>query len=101
VYWQSDRPPATRFATTEFLTGQSGGRPADLAGMQYAAPGAWADFTADLAAHPPALILDLTPANIRNDRAEAPARFPRFGRYLHREYRPVATIDGVVAYTRR
>ena len=37
VYWQSGRAPATRFATTEFLTGQSGGRPPNLDGMQDAA----------------------------------------------------------------
>ena len=101
VYWQSARPPATRFETTEFLTGESGGRPPNLTGMQDAAPGAWADFDADLAAHPPVLILNLAPANVRGGRYEAPSRFPRFGDYLARYYRPVATIDGVVAYRRR
>jgi hypothetical protein len=101
VYWRSGRPPATRFATTEFLTGESGGRPPSVAGMQYAAPGAWPDFEADLRAHPPALVLDLAPANVRNGSHEALARFPRFGHYLARRYRPVATIDGVVAYTPR
>jgi hypothetical protein len=101
VYWRSDRPPATRFETTEFLTGESGGRPPSVAGMRDAAPGAWADFEHDLRAHPPALVLDLAPANVRNGRYEAIARFPRFGRFLRRGYRPVATIDGVVAYRRR
>jgi hypothetical protein len=101
VYWRSGRPPATRFETTEFLTGESGGRPPSVAGMRYAAPGAWPDFEADLRAHPPVLVLDLAPANVRNGRYEAIARFPRFGRFLARRYRPVATIDGVEAYTRR
>ncbi len=101
VYWESGRPPATRFATTEFLTGQSGGRPPSLLGMQDAAPGAWADFEADLAAHPPALILDLSPANLRNSRYESLARFPRFGDYVRRHDRVVAVIDGVVAYEPR
>jgi HAMP domain-containing protein len=101
VYWQSDRPPATRFATTGFLTGQSGGRPASLTGMQLAAPGAWTDFDADLRAHPPALVLDLAPANVRNSRYESQARFPRFGRYLQRHYREIARVDGVVAYVPR
>ncbi len=101
VYWRSGRPPATRFATTEFLTGQSGGRPPSRAGMQYAAPGAWADFDADLRAHPPALVLDLAPANIRNDRYEALTRFPRFGNYLAHHYRVVGTVDGVVVYAPR
>jgi Dolichyl-phosphate-mannose-protein mannosyltransferase len=101
VYWQADRPPATRFATTGFLTGQSGGRPPSLTGMQYAAPGAWTDFEADLRAHPPALVLDLAPANVRNARYESQARFPRFGRYLRSHYREIARVDGVVAYVPR
>jgi Dolichyl-phosphate-mannose-protein mannosyltransferase len=101
VYWQSARPPATRFATTEFLTGESGGRPPSVAGMKYATPGAWADFEADLAAHPPELVLDLAPANIRGGHSEAIPRFPRFATYLARHYRPVGTLDGVVAYRRR
>lgn len=101
VYWRSGRPPATRFATTEFLTGQSGGRPPNLSGMQYAAPDAWADFDADLRAHPPVLVLDLAPANIRNARYEAIPRFPQFGGYLARHYRVVAHVDGVVAYAPR
>jgi hypothetical protein len=101
VYWQSGRAPATRFATTGFLTGQSGGRPPSLTGMSLAAPGAWTDFESDLRAHPPALVLDLAPADIRNARYESQARFPRFGRYLHLHYRPIARVDGVVAYVPR
>jgi hypothetical protein len=101
VYWRSGRQPATRFATTEFLTGQSGGRPPSLSGMQYAAPDAWADFDADLRAHPPALVLDLAPANIRNARYEAIPRFPQFRDYLDRHYRIIGHVDGVAAYAPR
>ncbi len=101
VYWRSGRLPATRFATTEFLTGQSGGRPPSLAGMRDAAPDAWADFDADLRAHPPALVLDLAPANIRNARYEAIPRFPPFRDYLARRYRVIAHVDGVTAYAPR
>jgi len=101
LYWRSGRPPATRFETTEFLTGLSGGRPNSQTGAEDAAPGAWADFHADLAAHPPVLVLDLAPADVRGGRYEALSRFPRFGEYLAHRYRRVATIDGVVAYRRR
>jgi hypothetical protein len=69
--------------------------------MSHAAPGAWPDFLADLAARPPQLVLDLAPANVRGAHAEAIHRFPPFARFLARSYRPVATIDGVVAYRRR
>src|SRR5262249_12873586 len=58
AYWASDRRPATRFLTAGFLTGSSGGRSSERVGMQYAVPGAWDDFRADLAAHPPQLVVD-------------------------------------------
>jgi hypothetical protein len=101
VYWRSDRPPATRFETTGFLTGLSGGRPPSRVGMQYAAPEAWDDFDADLRAHPPELIFDLSPADIRNAKYFPPDKFPRFGNYLDRDYRQVATVDGVAVYRPR
>jgi hypothetical protein len=101
VYWKSDRPPATRFETTGFLTGLSGGRPPSRVGMQYAAPEAWDDFDADLRAHPPELIFNLSPADIRNAKYFPPAKFPRFGNYLARDYRQVATVDGVPVYAPR
>jgi 4-amino-4-deoxy-L-arabinose transferase-like glycosyltransferase len=98
VYWWSDRVSATRFETTGFLDGQSGGRPPDHVGTQYGAPGAWADFEADLAAHPPALIFDLSPADVRNAHYAPPSRFPRFGNYLADHYHRIATIDRVGVY---
>ncbi len=101
VYWQSDRPPATRFATTGFLTGLSGGRPADRVGMQYATPEAWDDFEEDLRDHPPALVFDLAPADIRHASTAPPARFPRFGDFLERRYQQVATVESVAVYAPR
>ena len=101
MYWKSDRPPATRFETTGFLTGLSGGRPPSRVGMQYAAPEAWDDFDADLRTHPPELIFNLSPADIRNAKYFPPAKFPRFGNYLARDYRQVATVDGVPVYAPR
>ena len=101
VYWQSDRPPATRFATTGFLTGLSGGRPASRVGMQYATPQAWADFHQDLRDHPPALVFDLSPADIRHASTAPPSKFPRFGDFLAERYQEVATVDGAVVYAPR
>jgi hypothetical protein len=101
VYWESDRPPATRFATTGFLTGLSGGRPANRVGMQYATPQAWDDFDQDLRDHPPALVFDLSPADIRHASTAPPSRFPRFGEFLARRYQEVATVDGALVYAPR
>ena len=96
AYWASDRRPATRFLTAGFLTGSSGGRSSTHIGMQYAVEGAWDDFKADLAAHPPELIVDAsrgTPFEID--------RFPVFDAYLHANYEPAAEVDGAVLYKRR
>jgi hypothetical protein len=101
VYWKSDRPTASRFATTGFLTGLSGGRPPSRVGMQYSTPEAWDDFEKDLRDHPPALIFDLAPADVRNASTAPPARFPRFGRFLDLHYRKVARVDSVAVYAPR
>jgi hypothetical protein len=101
VYWRSGIPPATRFATTGFLTGLSGGRPSWRTGMQYAAPGAWDAFDRDLRAHPPALIFDLSPANVRDQGHSPPSKFPRFGDYLARNYERVGVVDDVPVYAPR
>jgi hypothetical protein len=102
VYWASDRLPATRFLTSGFLTGASGGRPPDRVGMPYATPGAWAEFFHDLCKHPPTLIVDMSPADQRNARFYPPKRFPPFERYLTSgHWQRVAVIDGTVIYRRR
>jgi len=96
AYWIADRTPSTRFATTGFVTGTSGGRPPWRVGTRYAVPGAWDDFMRDLRAHPPALIADMTTANQRKGSNYPPSRYPRFARYLEEGgWHPVARVDGV------
>jgi hypothetical protein len=101
VYWYADRLPAGPFATTGFLTGMSGGRPAERVGMRYAAPWAWSSFDAALRADPPALVFVLAPAGVRDAQTAPPERFPRFGDYLDAEYDLVDTVRGVDVYQRR
>jgi 4-amino-4-deoxy-L-arabinose transferase-like glycosyltransferase len=96
AYWASDRRPATRFITAGFLTGSSGGRSSAHVGRQYAVPGAWDDFEADLAAHPPALIVDASTGT-----AYALDRFPEFAAYVHEHYERIGEVDGAVFYARR
>jgi hypothetical protein len=96
AYWASDRRPATRFLTAGFLTGSSGGRSSARVGTEYAVSGAWDDFQADLAAHPPALILDTSLGT-----AYSVDQFPVFDAYLHANYQPVAVVDGAILYQRR
>jgi 4-amino-4-deoxy-L-arabinose transferase-like glycosyltransferase len=96
VYWASGRRPATRFATTGFITGASGGRPPSRVGARYAVPGATDDFFSDLRRTPPVLIADMSTADQRHARYYPPARFPRFQRFLDRGgWHEVAVVDGV------
>lgn len=102
VYWSSDRPPATRFATTGFVTGASGGRPPGRVGARYAAPGATELFYRDLRHTPPALIADMSTADQRHAHFAPPSRFPRFAGYLRDGgWHRVATVDGVAILRRR
>ena len=101
VYWASDRLPATRFPTTGYLTGASGGRPPDRVGMQYATPRAWTLFLDDLHQHAPTLVVDMSTANQRHAHFYPPKRFPQFARYLASgHWRPVAVVDGATIYRR-
>jgi 4-amino-4-deoxy-L-arabinose transferase-like glycosyltransferase len=96
VYWASERRPATRFATTGFVTGASGGRPPSRVGSRYAVPGAAADFYADLRRTPPTLIADMSTGDQRHAHYYPPARFPRFQRFLDEGgWHPVAVVDGI------
>jgi len=96
LYWASDTRPATRFLTSGFLTGFSGGRATQHVGRQYAVDGAWDDFEADLVAHPPALIVD---ASIGT--SFAIERFPEFASFVAADYVPVEEVDGAVLYVRQ
>lgn len=95
TYWFADRLPASRYLTAGFLTNFSGGRGGARVGERYAVPGAWRTFTAEFAAHPPALVVD--------DSRGAPyaiARTPTLRELLCSGYRRVATVDGAVVYAR-
>lgn len=96
AYWSSGRRPATRFATTGFLTGSTGGRPPAQVGPRFAVPGAWTDFLTDLRRHPPVLIADMSTADQRHAAQYPPRRYAQFASFLTRgHWRRVATVDGV------
>ncbi|MEY2589997.1 MAG: hypothetical protein QOJ67_1981 [Acidimicrobiaceae bacterium] len=95
LYWAADRPPATRFLTVGFLTGSGRGRAPERVGVQYATPGAWDELFADLAAHPPALVADISEGTFF-----AIDRFPAFASWLHANYHRTAVVQGVSLYER-
>ncbi|MEY2460224.1 MAG: hypothetical protein QOG30_2054 [Acidimicrobiaceae bacterium] len=96
VYWASDRPPATRFLTSGFLTGFGGGRSASHVGRQYAVDEAWDDFMTDLSLHPPALVVDASVGT-----SFSIDRFPEFAAFVADNYVRVDDIDDVVLYAHR
>jgi hypothetical protein len=88
--WASDRPMASRFPHTNFVTGVDQGRPT---------PGALADLCADIERTPPRLIIDTSPANVR-DSAKAPLRdVPEMAQVLT-GYRRAADVNDIVIYQR-
>jgi hypothetical protein len=100
VYWASGRMPAMRFVHTGFLTGASGGRPPGITTDQWATPGAWDLLFEDFSAHPPRLLLDTSPAGLRDYDHYPMTHYPALARYVADHYRPAATIDHVVVYER-
>jgi hypothetical protein len=99
VYWKSGRRPATRFATTGFVTGSTGNRPKTDVGAGSAVPGAWSDFLGDLHAHRPALVVDMSTANQRGAASYPPSKFRSFARYLDDgTWHKAATVDGATVY---
>ncbi|WP_372345372.1 ArnT family glycosyltransferase [Streptomyces sp. KL116D] len=92
TYWLADRAPASRFLTAGLLTNYSGGREGPQVGERYAVAGTWPVFRAELAAGPPALVVDDS-----RGAAYGPGRVASLRRLLG-GYREVARVDGAVVY---
>jgi hypothetical protein len=88
--WASSRPMASRFPHTNFVTGIDQGRPTE---------GALGELCADLSLRPPTLIIDTSPANVRDSGKAPMLAVPEMERVLA-SYRRAATVDGIVIYKR-
>lgn len=95
IYWLADRTPASRYLTAGLLTNYSGGRNGPQVGEKYAVEGAWPVFREEMAAHPPALVVDDS-----RDKPYAPDRVPSLRRLLAGGYEEVGVVDGAVLYAR-
>ena len=97
LYVESDRVMASRFPG--FLRGFARG--SDTAPNNWdTAPDVWPLLQADLADHPPALIVDTAAADW-SDFAKYPmSNYPVLATLVASDYHQVATIDGVVLYAR-
>ncbi|HEX2272894.1 MAG TPA: glycosyltransferase family 39 protein [Acidimicrobiales bacterium] len=97
IYWAADREPATRFIHTGFLTGNSGGRDPGTGAPTDGLPGAWAMLDRDLQAHPADLIVDTSPAGIRNSEYY-PLEGTSLWERIRHDYELTGTLDGVRFY---
>ena len=88
VTWASRRPMATRFPHTNFVTGIDQGKPTK---------GALSDLCHDLAHSRPAVVVDTSPADLR-DAGKVPLFSVPQMAHLMRSYRMVADLNGVVVY---
>ncbi|WP_371526696.1 glycosyltransferase family 39 protein [Streptomyces sp. NBC_01283] len=95
TYWLADRAPASRYLTAGLLTNYSGGRDGPQVGEKYAVEGAWQVFRGELAAAPPALVVDDS-----RGKPFAPQRVPSLRRILAAGYERVGVVDGAVIYSR-
>src|SRR2546430_5140657 len=64
------------------------------------APDVWPLLQADLAWHPPALIVDTSPAGWSDFTKDPMSNYPGLAEFVAAGYHPVATRDGVVIYGR-
>jgi 4-amino-4-deoxy-L-arabinose transferase-like glycosyltransferase len=97
LYVESDRTMASRFPG--FLRGFARGTAIPPDNWD-TAPDVWPLLASDLAAHPPALIVDTAPADW-SDFAQYPMTdYPTLADFVRAGYHQVATVDRVVIYAR-
>lgn len=129
IYTISNRPPATRFTTADYITG----RTPKTAGLEYdpdtpnppsvwtklirdfttpkevidydtsksAFPGAMELLMADFQKNPPVLIIDTAPSNYRLYGRYPLKEFPTLHQYIQKNYRLEATIRNTNIYRRK
>ena len=97
IYWAADRDPATRFIHTGFLTGNSGGRDPGTGSSDDGLPGAWGMLDQDLRADPAQLIVDTSPAGIRNSEFYPLDQTALWDR-IRDDYTLLGDLDGVRFY---
>jgi 4-amino-4-deoxy-L-arabinose transferase-like glycosyltransferase len=97
LYVESDRAMASRFPG--FLRGFA--RDSDLPPNNWdTAPDVWPLLEEDLAAHPPALIVDTAAAGWSDFARYPMSNYPTLARIVATQYHAMDTVDGVVIYAR-
>jgi 4-amino-4-deoxy-L-arabinose transferase-like glycosyltransferase len=99
LYSFSGRRMATRFVSCSHLVGAYASRPREITDRgKSVLPGTWEMFQADWEAHPPVLIIDLSPLG-QFWEAHPMTRYPVLRAYLA-EYRVEGVVNGATIYHR-
>lgn len=101
VYWKADRLPGGAIVTSDLVTGLSGNRTAGASTWKSADPQARNAFFAALARHVPKLVVDTSPANIRQYGAYPLADFPQLHVLVRACYTRDVSLDGSIVYRLR
>jgi hypothetical protein len=99
LYVASERLPATRFVG--FLRGLQRDYNEPPENSWDSGPEVWPLLAADFAVHPPALVVDTSPANYYNYGRYPMSRFPELARIVERGYTTETVIEGATIYRRR
>lgn len=100
VLWRADRPIGGALVHSDFVTGISGNRTLGWFTVAGTTPGADAAAMRAVRAHPPELVLDTSPANVRSYGDYPLSDFPALQDFVVSNYTTVATIDGVTIFRR-
>lgn len=103
-YVYAKRRPASRFLFLDFVTGRHGipsryVHPAQY--DQYAIAEAWPMLFEDFDKHPPALIVDTSPADLHDYKVFPISRYPQLARYVQEFYRLGWVEEEVHFYVRK
>lgn len=101
VLVSANRLPAGALVHSDFVTGRSGGREDPRTTLEMAAPGALELMLAELAAHPPELVLDTSTADNLGYGNYPLSLFPEIAAFVTAGYEEVEQIDGVSVWQRR
>ena len=99
LYWRTRHLPGVRFLSVGYVNGNWADQPSPPADTETTAPyrSRWSIFNADLLAHPPTLVVDMSASKL-GGWSRYPAANYSFGALLHDCYRPVAIVDGDVLW---
>ena len=100
ITWAAERLPGSRFAATgSLVTGNHAGR-SEVPSFDAIDPQIWRWLLHDLRAHPPAYVVDTSPADVRGSGATPIRSYPPVRRWLTDHYHRVTTIDGYAIWAR-